>query len=360
MARKITDRDLVIHVLNVGLGDSIVIEFPVDESGERSYGLVDCADGAKTRDYLVKLRSLRKGRARLVFVCATHPHLDHIVGIEPFIADPETRPEQFWDSGFRHNSTTYQRIMRALWECRVKLVRVSAGMEWYFGRVQITALAPSVGLRNRFGAYGVDINNASIVLRIEHRKEDMLLMRSLEYTGDNPNPEDVRKAGQSVVILAGDAEYDSWGEITSDFPRVETTVGPLVKKMVNYLSCAVVKVAHHGSMHSTPLDVYERMMPEVAIVSTEQEIKTTKVAGQPWTRGLFPHPSATLALQESGARIYTTDGSHESELLGDGSPRDAELAHPGSVVVVLPPSGRARVIKLRDRAKDLADPPQEA
>ena len=360
MVSKINDHDLVIHVLNVGLGDSIVVEFPVDALGERSYALVDCAAEAKTRDYLAKLRQLRKGRARLAFMCATHPHLDHIAGIEPFLADPETRPVEFWDSGFRHTSTTYQRIMKALWDYHVKLVRVSAGMEWYFGRVQITALAPSVGLRNRFGTYGVDINNASIVLRVEHRKEDMLLMRSLEFSGDNPNPEDVRKAGQSVAILAGDAQYDSWSEISSDFPRMETTVSPLVKKMINYLACAVVKVAHHGSMHSTPLDVYERMTPQVAIVSTEQETKTTKVGGQPWTRGLFPHPSATLALQESGARIYTTDGSHESERMPNGICRDLGLAHPGSVVVVIPPGAKPRVVKLRDQAGEMADPPQEA
>lgn len=359
MATPIADQDLILHVLNVGMGDCILIELPADATGERSYAMVDCAAERKARTYLGKLRQLRRGRPQLVFLCATHPHQDHIRGIEPFLSDLEMRPAEFWDSGFRHGSTTYQSIMKALLDNNVRLVRVSAGMEWYFGRVQITALAPSVWLRNRYGTYGVDINNASIVLRIEHRKEDMLLIRSLEYSAENPALEDERKAGQSVVILAGDAEFDSWGHITQDFPRLETTAGPLVRKMVNYLACSVIKVAHHGSMHSASLDVYEKMMPEAAIVSTEQEIKTTTVGGRPWARGLFPHPSTIVALQEWGARVYTTDGSYESEAVNGGAARDAELAYAGSIVVVVPPGGRPRLAKLHDKATQVPDPPAE-
>jgi beta-lactamase superfamily II metal-dependent hydrolase len=341
MASPVEPQDLVIHVLNVGFGDNVLIEFPADGTGLRSYGLVDCHHSTKTRRYLKKLMDLRPGQSQLAFLCATHPHLDHISGIRPFLVSNLYRPREFWDSGFRHNSQTYLRILETLLVEGIKMVRVSAGMEWYFGKVQVTALAPSVALRNKYATYGVDMNNASIVLRLEHHTEDVLLIRSREFRG-KVSQEILRQAGRSVVILAADAEFDSWAQIVDDFPRLERTSGhdPLVKKMVNLLACSVVKVAHHGSMHSTPLDVYEVMAPELAIVSTEQEVSTKTIGGQALTREMFPHQSATIALEECGARIVTTDGSYESRAGADGWARDPAMARPGSVVVVIPPGGK--------------------
>jgi beta-lactamase superfamily II metal-dependent hydrolase len=359
MASPIEPQDLVIHVLNVGFGDNILIEFPADSAGQRFYGLVDCRSTSKTSRYLDKLVQLRPGRTQLAFLCATHPHQDHVGGIQPLLTDEKYRPQEFWDSGFRHNSQTYLRILETLWQEGIRMVRVSAGMEWYFGKVQVTALAPSIALRNKYATYGIDMNNASIVLRLEHHTEDLLLIRSREYTG-NVSVEMLRDAGRSVAILSGDAEFASWAQIANDFPRLERTSAhdPLVKKMVNYLACSLVKVAHHGSMHSTPLDVYEVMAPELAIVSTEQEQSTKHIDGQELTREMFPHKSATIALEESGARIVTTDGSYESGTGNDGMPRDPGLAHAGSVVVVLPPGGKARWTKLLDGHSEVPEPPQ--
>lgn len=358
MTTPIDAQDLVIHVLNVGFGDNILIEFPTDRTGQRSYGLVDCRNSIKTRGYLNKLRALRPGRSELAFACATHPHSDHISGIKPFLTGTKYRPQEFWDSGFRHNSRMYQLILEALLVEGIKMVRVSSGMEWYFGKVRVTALSPSVMLRNRYATYGVDMNNASVVLRLEHHHEDVLFMRSREYEGA-ASTEAERAAGRSVVILAGDAEFDSWAQVTHEFPRLERTSAhkPLVKKMVNYLACAVIKVAHHGSMHSTPLDVYEKMAPELAIVSTKQRESTTEVAGVELKRGLFPHPSAVIALEECGAKIVTTDGSYERQTVEGGQQKDPLRAHPGSIVVVVPPGGRPRWTKLNDEKGDIPDPP---
>lgn len=362
MASAIKPQDLVIHVLNVGFGDAILIEFPADSKGQRSYGLVDCYDFDKTRGYLNKVRTLRPGHSQLAFLCATHPHWDHIKGIKKFVTSEKYRPKEFWDSGFRHSHKTYEEILMALRahdvKTEVKTVRVTSGMEWYFGKVRITALAPSVQLRNQYATYGVDMNNASIVLRLEHHAEDVLSVESKEYKG-KASLEDIRTAGQSVVILAGDAEFDSWAQIVSEYPRLEKTKGhdPLVKEMINRLACAVIKVAHHGSMHSTPLDAYEKMAPEMAIVSTEQEESTKTIGGVKVTRRMFPHQLAAITLEECGARVLTTDGSYESQDVGDGTLKDADCAHPGSIVVVVPPGGKARWAKLHDTKDDVPQPP---
>lgn len=342
MPTPIKPEDLVFHCLNVGFGDNILIEFPVDKASKRSYGIVDCRNSEKTMKYLDKLMAKRPGSSELKFVCATHPHLDHISGINDFLESEKYQVKEFWDSGFRHKSQTYIKILQSLLLQGIELNRLSSGMERYFGKVQVTVLAPSIRLRNRYATYGVDMNNASIVLRFEHHAEDVMSVKSKEYTG-SVSLDAEREAGRSVVILAGDAEYDSWSYMTEEFPRLETTVEnkPLVKKMVNYLACSVLKVAHHGSMHSAPLDVYEKMMPETAIVSTEQEEKTKKICDLEVTRGLFPHSLAVTALEECGAQILTTDGCYEST-------KTALPKKPGSIVVVVPPGGKPRFKKLED------------
>ena len=362
MAKSIKKDDLVIHFLNVGLGDNIILELPADSNGNREYGLVDCYNDYKTLDYLGKLLNKPTGstdKIRLRFICATHPHSDHIRGISKVMEN--TVCKEFWDSGFRHNSLTYSRILKTVWEKKIRMLRVSSGMEWYFGRVRVTALSPSVLLRNRYGTYGVDMNNASIVLRIEHTRENSVLMQSSKYIG-NSSIEAEKKAGRSVVILAGDAEFDSWSHICQEYPKIErtSTHKPLVRKMVNNLSSSLVKVAHHGSMHSTPLDVYEKMHPQKAIISTRQRQSTKKLKQttiNELTRNLFPHDATIMSLEENDIKVLTTDGMYEGQELSNGHKKDADNDHPGSIVVVVPPGGKVRWRKLKDAADELANPP---
>jgi len=126
--------------------------------------------------------------------------------------------------------------------------------------------------------------------------------------------------------------------------------------MVNLLSCYVIKVAHHGSMHSTPLDVYEKMNPEVAIISTKQEISTKSITTGHLTRGLFPHQSTIVALQECDINILTTDGSYESQKKEDDTLRNPAMAHEGSIVIVIPPGGKPHWTKLKDKENEVKDP----
>jgi len=333
----IKSSDLVISVLNVGLGDNIVIRFPQRADLSYPVGIVDCYKAQKTKDYV---RDLTGDSFQVEFICATHPHKDHIHGIDDLLTDPDFRPKEFWDSGFRHNSSKYRTILTTLQSLAdTRTIRASAGMERYLGNVSITVLAPSILLRNRYATYGVDMNNASVVLRLEHHNQNALAIQSDEYEG-NISQEDIRKAGQSVVILAGDAEFDSWSHVTQEFPKLEKLHEhkPLVNKMINYLACHTIKVAHHGSMHSSPLDVYEKMSPNLAVISTKQAVSTSADVG---TRNLFPHDSSVLALKECKAEIRTTDGSYEASVSGN-QPQQ------GSIVIAIPAGGRPHWGKLSD------------
>ncbi|MCP4268887.1 MAG: MBL fold metallo-hydrolase [Candidatus Brocadiaceae bacterium] len=352
--KKIKPDDLLIHVLNVGFGDNIIVEFPVDNDGKRSFGLVDCFKGTKTTKYLDALLPNIQDRKPLKFICATHPHFDHICGIPHIMKHKKYCPEEFWDSGFRHSLAKYKELLETVVKKNIRMLRVSSGMEWYFGKVRITALSPAVQLRNRYATYGIDMNNASIVLRIEHNDKDSVIMRSMEYQGDK-SKEILRKAGKSVAILAGDAEYDSWSYITQEYPLLDrtSTHKPLVSKMINLLDCSVIKVAHHGSMHSSPLDVYEKLKPKIAVISCSQEESTKKAGKRILTRNLFPHRSAEIALEEVGSEIITTDRSYENKI-------SAGSSKPGSIVIVIPPGKTPWTIKLNDDEKSIPVPPPGA
>lgn len=355
MSYKIKAEDLVFHFLNVGFGDTAVIELPPNTSGKRLLGIVDCCDGDKTLKYVKQIKQVRANDGinidGVAFICATHPHFDHISGINKLLKDPVTRPQEFWDSGFRHNSTTYQKILKTIYSEKIDMRRISSGMEWYFGKLRITALAPSVPLRNRYATYGIDMNNASIVLRFEHGKKDAVTVESQRYEGSY-DPEIERDASQAVVILGGDAEFDSWAHVSQEYPYVErtSTHEPLVKKMVNLLNCWAIKVAHHGSMHSTPLDVYERMSPSLAIISTEQKTSTKTLPWMQLTRNLFPHLIATSALEESKARILTTDGSYETA-------QGHSYAYEGTVILVVSPGKKPCYTKLDESGNKPLIPP---
>jgi beta-lactamase superfamily II metal-dependent hydrolase len=349
----IEDEDLIFHILNVGDGDNIIVEFPKNEStDERFYGIVDCYDAEKTIGYMEMCRAKRSARKQLEFICATHPHKDHIDGIDELLQNPDYKPKVFWDSGFRHSIQRYYNILKLLVSENVPMLRVSSGMERYFGKIQVSVLAPSVALRNRYGTYGVDVNNASIVLRFENHREDVLTIRSMEYMGDE-SLELVRDANPAVVILTGDAEFDSWSYIVEEYPRLERTSKhkPLVKKMLNFLKCKLVKVPHHGSMHSAPLDIYEKMEPEFAVISARQEESESQKKNI--IREMFPHESALIALEESGAEVLTTEGSFDFIKDATGKRVKDPHAQPGSVVVVVPPGKKPRWIKLDDKENQL-------
>ena len=205
---------LQIHWSGIGCGHN-----KQTAEQHQSPGVVDCNNAGKTYKYIEKIKAIRPFD-KVAFICATHPHLDHIRGIRELMTDPLTRPEEFWDCGFRHHSSTYLKILRTVRDEGLQMRRISSGMEWYFGSLRITALSPSVRLRNRYATFGVDMNNASVVLRLEHHGDDVLLIRSQEYKG-KVSLEAEREAGRSVVILAGDAEFDSWACVTQEYPKRE-------------------------------------------------------------------------------------------------------------------------------------------
>lgn len=260
---------LVVFILDVGDGDSIIVQLP--ETTGYEHMVIDCKRAAPTKDWLRII-----GATRLALVVATHPHYDHIAGLRSVMKEFPRQIEQFWDSGFRHNSVTWHNLAEYITDTEkdALFLRPTSGLFTTFNNVKVTVLAPSIYLRNRYDSYGVNINNASIVLKFEY--------------------------GGKSIILAGDAQWDSWGKMTEEFPHYMKTENPdqhvQIDKSHKPLKCNILKVAHHGSKHGTALEPIEVLDPNYAII--------TCAANSEYG---FPHDITTMSLEEIHTNIMATD-----------------------------------------------------
>lgn len=234
---------LLVDVLDVGQGDAILIRAEPDKAV-----LIDAGDGDE--NVVDRLRGL--GVQKLDLAVATHAHADHIGGMEHVVRSLPIG--HYMDSGVPHTSQTYGRLMAAIEELGIDYLEARAGRTIQLGtEATLEILWPAkVPLRNTRS----DLNANSVVLRLLHEGHCMLFM------GDAEQPTEVRVVNQGA--------------------------GP----------CDVLKVAHHGSNHSTTGRFLDAVQPRIAIISAGEDNR-------------YGHPgSETLRrLQQRHVLVYRTDES---------------------------------------------------
>src|SRR2546422_4060359 len=140
---------LVVHFLDIGQGDSELIELPDGETI-----LIDSGDrGAPTVDLLRKY-----GVRQIDLIIATHPHSDHIGEMRDVMRAFDVR--EFWDSGFNHPTRTYGDMLAEIRDRGIKFETPRRGDRRKFGEVVLEVLNPSDNFPDD------NPNNASIVVRL--------------------------------------------------------------------------------------------------------------------------------------------------------------------------------------------------
>ncbi len=227
-------------VLDVGQGDAIFIRSP-----EGKTVLIDAGPG-KT-DVVAALRA--RGVSGLDLVVATHPHRDHIGGMEHVVN--QLPISAYMDSGQSHNTATYEALMEAVAELGIPYVRAEKGQRIQLGSEAVLyVLWPG---KIHLSGTRSNHNSNSVVLRLEHQGHCML--------------------------FTGDAEAETERRLLAQHPT----------------PCEVLKVAHHGGAHSTTGRFLEAFQPQIALIS---------VGANGWG-----HPTEeTLGrLARRGIQVYRTD-----------------------------------------------------
>jgi hypothetical protein len=268
--------ELVYFLCNVGDADAQVILLPEDpETTHRRLMVVDVGITNKVPALIRALASASLLPSQLdgslvpgaiALLVATHPHQDHIAGIPQVLREFGDAIAEFWDPGYFHTLPAYHEMMAAIEEQQLLLyAQPTSGLRRWIGNVAVTVLSPSINLRNRFDSYGVEINDASISLRLEFPASRVLqLDEERNYIGS--------RNAQSL-ILGADAQTLSWSYALGDFPYLHASESAVSKALkmatgTDPLNGNVMKVPHHGSKHGVNLELIERISPRLTLVSS--------------------------------------------------------------------------------------------
>lgn len=241
---------LTVHYIDVGQGDAILFQ-----QGESSM-LID-AGGNNNGPQVVSFLN-DQGISNLDFVIGTHPHEDHIGGLDDVINAFSVGKVILPD--IIHTTRTFEDVLIAIQKNGLKITKAVAGDRYALGQATIEIIGP-ISINND------DLNNASVVCRVDF--------------------------GTTSFMFTGDAE--------------ETSEQQIIKAGYK-LGADVLKVGHHGSNTSTSDAFLGRVAPSHAVIMVG--------AGN-----TYNHPTKTTLDRIAGAgiNIYRTDLLGTIEVTSDGS-----------------------------------------
>ncbi|NMA10976.1 MAG: MBL fold metallo-hydrolase, partial [Methanomicrobiales archaeon] len=201
--------DLVVHFIDVGQGDSILVEFRdktmLIDAGERGMG-------ERVIAYLDE-----RNVERLDVVVATHAHTDHIGGLAGVIsAYPVGR---FVDAAQPHPTATYENLLALVEDLGIPYTAAERG--------QTVALDPDLEiLILNPGAEPIgEVNQDSVVLKVTYKEISYL------FVGDAEKP-----AEKSMMEDGLDLDAD------------------------------VLKVGHHASRYGTSAEFLSAVSPAISVI----------------------------------------------------------------------------------------------
>lgn len=205
--------NMEVHFIDVGQGDSILIETPANKTILIDGGTPE--SGKKIVDFFKK-EDLNK----IDLLVVTHPDIDHIGGLSKVMKT--VKIEKILDSGKLYTTNTYRKYISqiAKYQIPVEIAK----------KDQMIKLDPALEIRvlNTYEPFRSN-NASSIALKVTYNKMDFLFM--------------------------GDLEKEQEKELM---------------KLEN-LQSEILKVAHHGSRTSTSLEFLEKVMPDVAILTYSKQ-----------------------------------------------------------------------------------------
>jgi competence protein ComEC len=246
---------LKIAFLNVGQGDSILIQAPNGQTmlidGGRSTNLANTVIIPKLREW---------GAQQVDVLIPTHPDADHIGGLVGVLESFPVKLAAL--TGQVHSTQIYERLLTNIRDKNIEALKVRTGTAIPFDpSVKIEVLAP-----DEEAVQSDDTNDASIVIKLTY--------------------------GSTSFLLTGDAEMPENKAILDHGFDVRSTV---------------LKLGHHGSHTSTNEDWLQHVQPQLGVIS----------AGKDNSFG-HPHPEVIAALKKLNIPYIRTDEHGTITVTSDG------------------------------------------
>lgn len=228
---------LRVNYIDVGQGDSIFIQLPNNETM-----LIDAGEAYKSDNVINYLNNL--GITKIDYVIGTHPHTDHIGGLEKVINTFDIG--SIYMPRASSTSKTYEDLLITISSKGLKVKTAKSGV----------VVLDEDNLKLEFIAPNSDnyseLNNYSAVLKLTYLDNTFLFM--------------------------GDAKTLSENEVTCD------------------VDADVIKVGHHGSDSSSGIEFVKKVSPEYAIIMVG--------VGNSYNH---PYQSIIDRYESVGAKILRTD-----------------------------------------------------
>lgn len=235
---------LKVHFIDVGQGDATLIQ---QINQDNTYNMLIDAGNNGDGGYLVEYLK-DQGVETLDYIIGTHPHSDHIGGLDDVIKGFQVgaiiMPKVI------ANTRTFEEVMEAVSDKGLSITSPVPGTSYPLGEAEFTILAPN-------SDDYASLNDYSIANRLVF--------------------------GSNSFIFTGDAEALSEEEILNNFNKRD-------------LASDVFKLAHHGSSTSNTEDFLEAINPSYGIIS----------CGQDNSYG-HPHREIMAQLKARNILVFRTD-----------------------------------------------------
>ena len=239
--------ELQVYYIDVGQADSILIINKEDAM------LIDAGNNEDGEDVVNFIKD--KGITKLDYVVGTHPHEDHIGGLDDVI-NSNIEIENVLMPKIETTTKTFEDVVNAISNKGLTVKAPNKGDTFTLGDSNLEVMTDSILDED-------NLNLSSITLRLQY--------------------------GNNSFLFMGDSEKEN--EKTITWPKTD-----------------VLKVGHHGSDTSSSEEFLNEVKPSISII----------MAGKDNSYGL-PKEEIVERLENVGSKVYRTDANGTIEVTSDGN-----------------------------------------